>query len=116
MIKIWYKSTCSTCKTALALIKNETDEEISLFEYSVEKPTQREIREILKLLNIEVEDLIRKKEDLFKKKYANKKLTKAEWIKVLSENPILIERPIVVKDGKAIIGRPVQKVVEIFSK
>ena len=114
MIKIWFKSTCSTCKTALALIKNETDEEISLFEYSVDNPTQKEIREILKLLNLNVEDLIRKKEDLYKKKYAKKKLTKAEWIKVLSENPILIERPIVVKDGKAIIGRPPQRIVELF--
>ncbi|MBP6334034.1 MAG: arsenate reductase (glutaredoxin) [Bacteroidia bacterium] len=114
MIKIWYKSTCSTCHTALALIKKETDEEISLFEYSINAPTQKEIREILKFLNLKVEDLIRKKEKLFKEKYADKKLSKAQWIKVLAENPILIERPIVVKDGKAILGRPVQKVVEIF--
>ncbi len=114
MLQIWFKSTCSTCRTALALVKSETEEEISIVEYMVDTPTQKEIREVLKMLNLNVEDLVRKKEELYKKKYANKKLSKAEWIKVLSENPILIERPIVVKDGKAIIGRPPQRVLELF--
>ena len=114
MIQIWFKSTCSTCKTALALIKEETDEEISVFEYTVDVPTQKNIREILKMLNLKAEDLVRKKEELYKKKYANKKLSNAEWIKVLSKNPILIERPIIIKDGKAIIGRPATRVLELF--
>ncbi|TAH42865.1 MAG: arsenate reductase (glutaredoxin) [Bacteroidetes bacterium] len=114
MIEIWFKSTCSTCKTALSLIKEQTDEEISIVEYTVEVPTQKDIRAVLKMLNLKAEDIVRKKEELYKKKYLNKKLTNAEWIKVLSKNPILIERPIIVKDGKAIIGRPATRVMEIF--
>lgn len=115
MIEIWFKSTCSTCKTALSLIKEETDEKISIVEYTVDVPSQKDIREVLKMLNLKAEDIVRKKEDLYKKKFANKKLTNAEWIKVLSKNPILIERPIIVKDGKAIIGRPATRVLEIFN-
>ncbi len=114
MIQIWFKSTCSTCKTALALVKEQTKEDISIVEYTVDVPTQKDIREILKMLNLKAEDIVRKKEELYKKKFANKKLTNAEWIKVLSKNPILIERPIIIKDGKAIIGRPVERVLELF--
>lgn len=114
MIEIWFKSTCSTCRTALSLMKEQTDEDISIVEYTVDVPTQKDIREVLKLLNLKAEDIVRKKEELYKKKFAGKKLTNTEWIKVLASNPILIERPIIVRDGKAIIGRPAQKVLELF--
>ncbi len=114
MIEIWFKSTCSTCRTALSLIKEESDEDISIVEYTVDVPTQKDIKEVLKMLGLKAEDIVRKKEELYKKKFAKKKLTNAEWIKVLTQNPILIERPIIVKDGKAIIGRPATKVLELF--
>jgi arsenate reductase len=114
MLKIYFKSTCSTCKNALNLIKENTDEDYELIEYMVETPTQKELKEILKMLGLKAFDLVRQKEQLYKTKYANKKLTNAEWIKVLAENPILIERPVVVKDGKAIIGRPIERILEIL--
>ena len=114
MLRIYFKSTCSTCRNAMALIKEETDEKPEVVEYMVEVPTQKEIREILKMLGLKAEDLVRKKESLYKEKYADKKLTNDQWIKILSENPILIERPIVVKDGKAVIGRPIEKIKELF--
>jgi arsenate reductase len=114
MLKIWFKSTCSTCKTALKLIKESTDEEVSIVEYTVDVPTQKDIKEVLKMLKIPAEELVRKKEELYKKKYAGKKLSQAEWIRVLAKNPVLIERPVIVKDGKAIIGRPAVKVLDLF--
>ena len=63
---------------------------------------------------MKAEQLVRKKEPLYKKKYEGKKISNAEWIKILNQNPILIERPIVVKDGKAIIGRPVETIVDFI--
>lgn len=114
MLKIYFKSTCSTCKNALNLIKENTDEDYELIEYMVETPTQKELKEILKMLGLKAFDLVRQKEQLYKTKFANKKLTNAEWIKVLAENPILIERPVVVKDGKAIIGRPIERILEVL--
>ena len=114
MLKIYFKSTCSTCKNALNLIKENTDENYELVEYMVDSPSQKQLKEILKMLGIKAIDLVRKKESLFKTKYADKKLTNAQWIKILADNPILIERPIVVKDGKAIIGRPIERILEIL--
>ncbi|HRH65216.1 MAG TPA: ArsC/Spx/MgsR family protein [Bacteroidia bacterium] len=114
MLKIWFKSTCSTCRTALAHLEAEGVEEIEIYEYLKEKPSQKEIREILKMLGMKAIDLVRKKEELYKTNYSDKKLNNAEWIKVLSLHPELIERPILVKDGKAIIGRPVERVLDIL--
>ena len=114
MLKVYFKPTCSTCRTALKLIKEHTDEAIETVEYMVEVPTQKEIKEILKMLGIKAEDLVRKKESLYKEKYAGKKISEAEWVKILSENPILIERPVVVKGNKAVIGRPVEKIIDLL--
>lgn len=114
MLKVYFKPNCSTCQTALKLMEENTREKIETVEYLVEIPTAVQLKEILQMLGMKAFDLVRKKEPLFKKKYAGKALTESQWIKVMVENPILIERPIIVKDGKAIIGRPPQKVLELF--
>jgi len=95
-------------------MKKNTDEKIEKIEYLVETPSPKEIKEILDMLGMKAEDLVRKKEPLYKEKYEGKKFSNSEWIKILSKNPILIERPIVVKDGKAIIGRPVEKILDLL--
>src|SRR5438552_3428938 len=116
MLKIYFKPSCSTCRTALSYIKENTKEEIQTVEYLVETPTAKEIKEILKMLGIKAEQLVRKKEPLYKDKYEGKKLSEAEWIKVLVANPILIQRPIVVIGDKAIIGRPADTVIDFVKK
>jgi arsenate reductase len=114
MLRVYFKPNCSTCRTALSLVKENTNEELELVEYLVEVPSEKEIREILKMLGMKAEQLVRKKEPLYKKKFEGKKFTNAEWIKILHKHPILIERPILVKDGKAIIGRPVDKIPDFL--
>jgi arsenate reductase len=114
MLKVYFKPNCATCQTALSLMKKNTDEELELIEYLVATPSQKEIKEILRMLGVKAEDLVRKKEHLYKEKYEGKKISNAEWIRILNKNPILIERPIIVKDGKAIIGRPVERILDIL--
>ena len=114
MLRVYFKPNCNTCQTALKFVKDNSDEELELVEYLVETPSEEEIKEILDMLGMKAEDLVRKKEPLYKEKYEGKKISNARWIKILHKNPILIERPIFVKDGKAIIGRPVEKVLDIL--
>ena len=114
MLRVYFKPNCATCQTALKLMKQNTKEEIQTTEYLVEVPSEKEIKEILKMLGMKAEQLVRKKESLYKEKYEGKKISNAQWIKILHKNPILIERPIVVKENKAIIGRPVEKILEII--
>ena len=114
MLKVYFKPNCATCQTAMKLMKANTKEEIQTVEYLVATPSQKEIKEILKMLGMKAEQLVRKKEPLYKEKYEGKKISNSEWIKILNENPILIERPIVVKDGKAIIGRPIETILDLL--
>jgi len=57
---------------------------------------------------------VRKSEPLYKELYKDKQLTETQWIKVLAENPILIERPIVAYGDKAIVARPPERILEIL--
>lgn len=66
------------------------------------------------MLGIKPEQLVRKKEPLYKENYEGKKITGTQWLKILHENPILIERPILVSGDRAIIGRPVETIVEFL--
>lgn len=57
------------------------------------------------MLGMKAEEIVRKGEPLYKEKFARKNFTETQWIKILSENPILIERPIIVNENKAVIAR-----------
>ena len=113
MITIYHKTNCSTSLKARSILI-DSGVKFETIEYLKTPPTQKEIKALLGMLGMKAEDIVRKKESLFKEKFANKKLTEEQWIKVLSENPILIERPIIVKGNKAIIGRPPEKVLEFL--
>ena len=65
-------------------------------------------------LGIEPIDLVRKKEKLWIENYKNKVLSSNELIEIMSKNPILIERPIVIKGNKAVVARPIEKSLEII--
>lgn len=114
MIKIYHNNMCSKSRAALNLLK-DNNEEIEIQEYLKEVPTKSELKEILKMLQMKPLELIRKNETLFKENYKDKNLSDEEWIDIMLENPVLIERPIVIKDGKAAIGRPIEKIIELLN-
>ena len=114
MLKVYFKAICATCQSALKLMRDNTKEKFVKTEYLIDVPSENEIKEILKMLGIKAEDLVRKKERLYKEKYEGKKISEKQWIKILHQNPILIERPIVVLNDKAIIGRPIEKIIDFI--
>jgi len=114
MLKVYFKPDCSTCQTALQLIDETSDEKPETVEYLINTPSENELKEIVGMLGIQPEDLVRKKEHLYRERYEGKNITGEEWIKIMHENPVLIERPILVSGDKAIIGRPVERIVEFL--
>src|ERR1700741_5541369 len=104
-ITIYYKSNCSKSNCALDWL-HEKGYEAEVREYLKEVPTKKELKEVLAKLGMKPFDIVRKTEPLFIEKFKGKKFTDAEWIQILIENPILIERPIVVDGYSAIIARP----------
>ena len=102
---IYYNARCSKCREALHLLE-DANCEFEIREYLKVPPTKIEIKELLQKLNCNPIDIVRKNEPLFIEKFKDKKISKTQWIQLLSENPILIERPIVIDGDKAVIGRP----------
>jgi arsenate reductase len=95
-------------------MRKNTKEKFEKIEYLVETPSEEELKEILRMLGIKAEQLVRKKEPLYKENYEGKKISDKEWIKILHDNPILIERPIVINGDRAIIGRPIETIVDFI--
>lgn len=110
---MYHKPTCSTSRKTLDLLK-EHGVEPELRLYVKDPPTQKELSELLTKLGVQPIELVRTKEKLYKENYADKKLTKREWLRIFAEHPILIERPILIKGDKAVIGRPPEKVLELL--
>lgn len=96
----------------MLLQENGIEPDIRL--YVDDPPTQKELTELIKKLGLKAEQLVRKKEKLYKEEYADKKMTQRDWIQALSKNPILIERPILIKGDKAVLGRPPENVLELI--
>ena len=114
MIKIYHNTRCSKSREACSIVESKKLK-AEIIEYLKTPPTQKEIKELLKMLGMKAEEIVRKGEPVFKEKFENKKFTTPQWVKILAENPILIERPIIVKGNKAIIGRPIDKVLEFLN-
>ncbi|MFH6956827.1 arsenate reductase (glutaredoxin) [Flavobacterium aquidurense] len=104
MIQIYHNPRCGKSRNCLAFIE-KTNQEYQIIPYLTETPNFNELKELLKKLNLEPIELVRTKEKIWIENYKGKELTNDQIIQAMIDNPILIERPIVVKDGKAIIGR-----------
>ena len=113
-MKIYHNPRCSKSRQTLSIIQ-ETGKEVEIIEYLKDTLSFEDLVLILEMLNIQPIELIRKDEIIWKEKYRGKQMTNKEIINAMRENPKLIERPIVVKNGKAIIGRPPEKVLNLLS-
>lgn len=112
-MKIYHNPRCSKSRQTLALIQ-DNNADVEIVEYLNHIPTEDELAQIILLLGIPAEKLIRKGEQAYKDNFKGKQLTENEWIKAMIAYPKLIERPIVVKGNKAVLGRPPENVIDLF--
>ncbi len=112
MTTIWHNPRCSKSRATLALIE-EAGITPTIRRYLDDAPSESEIREVLALLGIPAEKLVRKGEALFKE-LGLKDADEGTLIKAMAENPKLVERPVVIKNGKASLGRPPESVLDIL--
>ncbi|WP_294957712.1 arsenate reductase (glutaredoxin) [Sulfurovum sp.] len=111
-IKIWHNNRCSKSREALKLLE-ERGEELVVYHYLKETPDMDDIKTVLKRLGIKAKDLIRTKEKIFKELELTEVEDEETLIKAMVEHPTLIERPIIITESKAIIGRPPALVLEL---
>ena len=113
---IYHNPRCSKSRQTLELLKeNNIEPEIIL--YLENPPSEEKLTELIDLLGINPRDLLRKGEEEYKAHNLRDESIKGEdIIKIITENPKLIERPIVISKNKAIIGRPPENVLKLIKQ
>ncbi len=105
MIKIYHNNRCRKSREGLQILE-ESGKKFEIINYLENVPSKKELKSIIDLLGITPIDLVRKNEVIWKEQFKNKDLTDDELMDAMISYPKLIERPIVINNGKAIIGRP----------
>ena len=113
MITIYHNPMWSKSRKSVEIL-NEKKINFKIVEYLKIKLTAKQLKSILKKLNLPISDIIRKKDKLYKELELEKIKDKDKLLKILSENIRLLERPIITKDNQGIIGRPPEKINELF--
>lgn len=113
-VTIYHNPRCSKSRKTLELLRSKGIEPV-IVEYLEDPPTRKKLVEILAMLNLEPRQLMRKNESVYKeKKLDDTSLSREQLVNAMVENPILIERPIVITNGKAVIGRPPENILGII--
>ena len=115
MIKIWHNNRCSKSREAKAIL-DESIGEYEVFEYLKNDFTALELKDIISQLRIsDVRDMLRTKEAEYKElNIKDESLSQDEIIDLVVQNPKLVERPIIIKDGKAVIARPMENLTNLL--
>jgi len=112
-ITIWHNPRCSKSREAVK-IADESGVEKEIVKYLETNPTLHDIQEVLKLLGMNARELMRTKEAIYKEFDLKNVSDEAKLLEAMVQNPKLIERPIIIKGNKAIIGRPTSIVADFL--
>lgn len=113
-ITVYEKPTCTTCRKTIKML-NEMGVEYEKVNYYIKPFTKNKLKTLLKKINMKPSELLRKNESAYKElDMKNNKYTEDKILNFMIENPNLVQRPIVEKGEKAILGRPIEKIKELF--
>ena len=113
MLTIYHNPKCKKSREGLKYLQTKGIA-LEVVNYIINGISEQELKDIIKKLNLSPSDIVRKQEDLYRKELKGKNFTDIEWMKILVENPRLIQRPIVVAKYKAVIAQPPDKVEELL--
>lgn len=113
MLKIYHNPRCAKSREGLEILE-KSGKDFEIVKYLDDVPSAEELRSLIGHLDIAPIDLVRKNETIWKENYKGKELSDDQIIRALAEHPKLIERPIVVKGSKAVIGRPPENIKKLL--
>ena len=112
-LKIYHNPRCRKSREALQYLE-ETKQSFDIINYLDKRLSKEDIEQLLKEFGYQPEELIRKNEAIWKEQYKGKDLSVDELVAALSENPKLIERPIISNGKSAVIARPLEKLIDFL--
>ena len=113
MVEIWHNPKCSKSCASLELVEN-SKHEYSIVKYLDENISFKDIKDVLQKLGLDARSLMRTKEDLYKELNLSTITDEEELIDIMCQNPKLIERPIIIRASRAVIGRPIENTIELL--
>ncbi len=113
--KIYHNPRCRKSREALNYL-NECGYSVEIIKYFETKLTSKDISTLLNKINLKPIEITRKNEIIWKKKFSKMNLKEDELIDVLSENPSLIERPIVEYENSGVLARPIENLISFDQK
>lgn len=109
MIKVLHNNSCSKSRAILEHL-DENNVAFEIIDIIQNPLSETELKTVLKKMNADVHAIIRKNDPLFREKFEGQEISEDKWIKILVENPSLIQRPILIKGPVAMLGRPIENV------
>jgi arsenate reductase (glutaredoxin) len=113
MITVYHNPKCRKSRAGLEYVKNKRND-TEVRDYIREGISAGEVKQLILMLGIRPFDLVRKQEEYYKENLKELNPTDEDWYRILSENPKLIRRPVVVNNGKAVLADPPEKADNIL--
>jgi arsenate reductase (glutaredoxin) len=113
MLKIFHNPKCRKSREGLEILKSKSSS-FEIIDYIKNGLTETNLKEILLKSNLEPHQIVRTQEEMFRKELKGKSFTREEWIKILCENPKLLQRPFVISKTKAVLVDSVAKVESVI--
>lgn len=114
-ITVYEKPTCTTCRKLNALF-TENGIDYKKVNYFIEPLTEEKLKDLLKKANLSAFDVVRKNEPVYKDLNVKEISDEAELIKMIVENPSILQRPIVEVGDKAVLARPIENALGLIKK
>lgn len=115
MIELLHNPRCGKSREGVALLE-ESGKPFEITKYLDNPLTEKELTSLIQKLNIPPIELVRQKEKIWIEQFKGKSLSDSAIIKAIASYPILMERPILITENKAVIGRPPQKIIEFLKQ
>ena len=112
-ITVYEKPTCTTCRNLAELLR-ENGIEYERVNYFIDELTEEKLRALLRKANLSPLEVLRKKEPLFKELNISEDMPSEKIIKLVIENPSLLQRPIVEVGDRAVLARPVERALDLI--
>lgn len=112
-IQIWHNPKCSKSRAAMQLLENNNID-VNVVKYLEQTPTKEQLKDVLSKLKISAKELLRTSEDIYKELNLKDINDEETLIEIMTKNPILIERPIIIKGDKAVIARPIENLEDLL--
>src|ERR1044072_8451784 len=112
-LTVYEKPTCTTCKN-LATLLTDRGIDFERVNYHVDPLPEEKIRELVKKTGGPAADLLRKREPAYKQLVEGKDMSEEEVIALMAEHPALLQRPVIEKGDRAVLGRPIERALELL--